>query len=349
MSRVHAPPGCSVLTSWLVILSLAAVGGLSAAPAAAALTPSQLGVVVNGADLQSVEIGEYYARRRNIPRDNVVTVTLPVGKSEITRQEFEAAKAQLDAHLPAGVQALALAWTTPFRVDCLSVTSAFAFGFDPAFCAEGCRPTKLSPYFNSNSTAPFHDLGLRPAMLLAGTSVADVRALIDRGVASDGTFPRGTAYLLTTSDRARNSRASRYPLVDQLGLPLRVERLQADEVRDRQDVLFYFTGIGVVSGLDTLRFLPGAIADHLTSTGGVLTGHEQMSALRWIEAGATASYGTVVEPCNFPMKFPFPAVLIARYMIGETLIEAYWKSVAWPGQGLFIGEPLADPFRARAR
>jgi uncharacterized protein (TIGR03790 family) len=338
-----------VLASWLAIVSFAGVTGVTAVPASAALAPSQLGVVVNGADPQSVEIGEYYARRRHIPRDNVVTVTLPVGKAEITRHEFEAAKAELDAHLPATVQALALAWTTPFRVDCLSITSAFAFGFDPAYCAEGCRPTKQSPYFNSNSTAPFKDLGLRPAMLLAGTSVADTRALIDRGVASDGTYPHGTAYLLSTSDRARNSRASRYPLVDKLGLPLRVERLQADEVRDRQDVLFYFTGIGVVSGLDTLRFLPGAVADHLTSTGGVLNGHEQMSALRWIEAGATASYGTVVEPCNFPAKFPFPAVLIARYMIGETLIEAYWKSVAWPGQGLFIGEPLAAPFRARAR
>jgi uncharacterized protein (TIGR03790 family) len=255
----------------------------------------------------------------------------------------------MDAHLPAAVQALALAWTTPFRVDCLSITSAFAFGFDPAYCAEGCRPTKQSPYFNSNSTTPFQDFGLRPAMLLAGTTVAGARALIDRGVASDGSFPHGTAYLLSTSDRARNSRASRYPLVDKLGLPLRVEHLQADELRDRQDVLFYFTGIGVVAGLETLRFLPGAIADHLTSSGGVLTGHEQMSALRWIEAGATASYGTVVEPCNFPTKFPFPAVLIARYMIGETLIEAYWKSVAWPGQGVFIGEPLAAPFRSRTR
>ena len=33
-----------------------------------------------------------------------------------------------------------------------------------------------------------------------------------------------------------------------------------------------------------------------------------------------------------------------RYLQGETLLEAYWKSVAWPGQGIFIGEPLAAPF-----
>lgn len=337
------------MLSWLAVLCFGGPGGLATAPMVAALTSSQIAVVVNTADPKSVEIGDYYARRRDLPRENVVSVTLPVGQGQITRQEFESAKAQLDAHVPAAVQALALAWTTPFRVDCLSVTTAFAFGFDPAFCADGCKPTKPSRYFNSNSPAPFQDLKMRPAMLLAGTTVADVQALIDRGVSSDGTFPSGTAYLLSTSDRARNGRAVQYPLVEKLGLPLRVERLDANQLRDRQDVLFYFTGIGTVSGLETLRFMPGAVADHLTSAGGVLTGRDQMSALRWLEAGATGSYGTVAEPCNFPTKFPFTAMLIARYMRGETLIEAYWKSVAWPGQGVFIGEPLAAPFRSRPR
>jgi uncharacterized protein (TIGR03790 family) len=99
-----------------------------------------------------------------------------------------------------------------------------------------------------------------------------------------------------------------------------------------------------VDGIGSNRFLDGAIADHLTSAGGVLFGGGQMSILRWLDAGATASYGTVVEPCAFPQKFPHPAVVIDRYTRGETLIEAYWKSVAWPGQGVFVGEPLAAPF-----
>jgi hypothetical protein len=53
----------------------------------------------------------------------------------------------------------------------------------------------------------------------------------------------------------------------------------------------------------------------------------------------------VVEPCNLPQKFPHPAIAIGHYLRGDTLIEAYWKSVAMPGQGIFIGEPLAAPFR----
>jgi uncharacterized protein (TIGR03790 family) len=93
--------------------------------------------------------------------------------------------------------------------------------------------------------------------------------------------------------------------------------------------------------------LPGAVADHLTSAGGILTGSYQMSALEWLKAGATGSYGTVVEPCNFPEKFPNPGVLMGYYLKGSTLIEAYWKSVAEPGQGIFVGEPLAKPFAKR--
>jgi hypothetical protein len=38
-------------------------------------------------------------------------------------------------------------------------------------------------------------------------------------------------------------------------------------------------------------------------------------------------------------------VLLSQYLRGATAIEAYWKSVAWPAQGVFIGEPLAAPYR----
>jgi hypothetical protein len=37
-------------------------------------------------------------------------------------------------------------------------------------------------------------------------------------------------------------------------------------------------------------------------------------------------------------------MLMDYYLRGNTLIEAYWKSVAEPGQGIFVGEPLAKPF-----
>jgi uncharacterized protein (TIGR03790 family) len=69
-----------------------------------------------------------------------------------------------------------------------------------------------------------------------------------------------------------------------------------------------------------------------------------MSALAWIQQGATASYGSVSEPCNLLEKFPEVGILFEHYLHGETALEAYWKSVAMPGQGLFVGEPLVRPF-----
>ena len=239
----------------------------------------------------------------------------------------------------------------------MSITSAFATGYDPRYCAterlpdRPCGLTAKSPYYASDSRAPQRDYRLRPSMLLAAETLDEARRLIDRGIAADASFPEGTAYLLSTSDASRTVRDRGFGKIQEmLGRQLHIELLEQDSLRDRQDVLFYFTGLTRVDHLDTLGFLPGAVADHLSSSGGRMTGPDsggQMSALRWLEAGATGSYGTVVEPCNFPSKFPNPGLLMAFYLRGESVIEAYWKSVARPGEGLFIGEPLAAPFRRR--
>lgn len=318
---------------------------------ASALDRTQLGVIVNTRDPLSVEIGKYYAARRGISFQNVIKLGFAPGRAVLPVKEFEALKAWADEQALPHIQAYALTWAVPYRVECMSITSAFAFGFDHAYCAEDCRPTRPGPYFNSRARLPYAQLKMRPTMAIAAASLEDAKALIDRGVWSDGMFPEGAAYLLSTSDAARNVRSAAYPPTGQvLGERVRVRVLEQDALRDAKDVLFYFTGKTQVEGLETLSFLPGAIADHLTSFGGALDGHGQMSALRWLEAGATGSYGTVVEPCNLPQKFPQPAIVIGNYLRGDTLIEAYWKSVAMPGQGIFIGEPLAAPFRkAQAR
>ncbi len=312
------------------------------------IRPDNIAVIVNDADHLSRQIGEYYQKRRNIPEANMIHVRFKPGTTAMSRAEFQAIKAQVDSRTPLSVQAYALTWAAPYRVDCMSITSAFALGFDPAYCARGCKATKIDPYFNSSSHAPYTDFGIRPTMALAGLDFRDVKQLIDRGVASDGTFPQGTGYLVSTSDKERNVRADMYPtIISYLGNKIGLRLVKADYIVHRNDVLFYFTGVPEVRSLRTNHFVPGAIADHLTSEGGRLTDSNQMSSIAWLEAGATGSYGSVIEPCNFADKFPSPGIVISEYLHGESLIEAYWKSVAMPGQGIFIGEPLAAPFSKR--
>jgi len=310
-----------------------------------AFGPSDIAVIVNDLDPLSVKIANYYQEKRSIPTKNMVHVKFKSGRKVMAPEVFRTLRQHVTAKTTSHVQAFVLTWTSPFRVGCMSITTAFAAGFDPAFCAKGCKLTRVSPYFNSNSRAPSTDFDWRPTVALAGDNFEQVKALIDRGIAADRTAPTGTGYLLSTSDQARNVRSAFYPdVIKGLGEHVKLELVQGDQLRDKADVLFYFTGLRKVSGIDSNRFLPGAIADHLTSTGGVLIGSRQMSSLRWLEAGATGSYGTVVEPCAFPQKFPHPGIVIRRYLSGESLIEAYWKSVAMPGQGIFIGEPLANPY-----
>jgi len=310
------------------------------------LGPRDIAVIMNDSDPDSVAIGTYYQQKRGIPNENMIALSFPTKEAVMDIKNFYALKAQVYAQTPSHVQAYALTWAKPFRVGCMSITSAFALGFDPAYCAKGCKLTKQQPYFNSDSHRPFHDFGIRPTMSLAGKSLHEVMMLIDRGVAADGTAPSGTGYLVETNDKARSVRSIDYTAtISSLKKNIDLQYVKAQSIKDKQDVLFYFTGLKSVENLGTNRFLPGAIADHLTSAGGMLTsGSTQMSILRWLEAGATGSYGTVIEPCNFAQKFPHPGLVIHRYIQGESLIEAYWKSVAMPGQGIFIGEPLANPF-----
>jgi uncharacterized protein (TIGR03790 family) len=208
--------------------------------------------------------------------------------------------------------------------------------------------TPESPYFDTSTSTPYATFHLRPTMSLAALDFKSARMLINRGVSADGSAPSGTAYLLITADAPRNVRAAEYPEAEAaVAAKIRVQVARDSSLQNRSDIMFYFIGAASVAGLADNHFLPGAIADHLTSFGGMLTNSPQMSSLRWLEAGATGSYGTVVEPCNFLGKFPNVDVLMRHYLAGETLLEAYWKSVAMPAQGLFIGEPLAAPFRVR--
>ena len=316
------------------------------------LRASQIGLVINTADPYSVKVGEYYALRRGLAPAQVLRVELPL-RAGLSVAEFEALRRTIADRFGPGIQALALAWVAPYAVECNSITGALALGFDAELCQHGCSRSKPSPYFNSGSARPLLDHGMRPSMLLAAPDVDRAIALIDRGVAADGSLLRGApsvnAMFLTTDDTARRVRSTLYPRPGRVpGANVEVRIAPAEALKDTPRVLLAITGSARLDLPPAINWVPGALADHLTSLGGALDGrHDQSTALEWIASGATASYGSVSEPCNHRQKFPHPQLLLFYYLRGSTAIEAYWKSVAWPQQGLFIGEPLAAPFANR--
>ncbi len=315
------------------------------AAAAEGLGPDALGVIFNRNDPASTRIAEYYAARRHVPARNLVGLALP-DRARISRGELAMLRGEMLHDLPASVQSLLLVWSRPYGVECMSVTTAFAAGYQPGFCEPGCQRTLLSPLFDTPGWLPADTVGWLPAMLLPSADEALARAVIDRGIKADESHPPGMVYLVRTQDSARNVRAVGYADAESVvGNRISMREIATPIEGPLGDIVAYFTGDVRVQELSELSFRPGAAADHLTSTGGVLDGDGQMSALEWLRQGATASYGTVSEPCNLLGKFPSPAIFLDHYLRGDTLLQAYWKSVAMPGQGLFIGEPLAAPYR----
>ena len=344
------------------------------------LQPHELALIVAEGDASSEAIARAYQRARGIPEANLVRVAMATSSDVISSADFADLKARIDAALPAHVQATLLTFMRPSRVQGLcsmGITSALALGYDAGYCG-GCARTKPSPYFDTDTTRPFSDLAIRPSMMLGAANLAEAQTLIQRGLAAEGSRPAGVGYLVRTNDAARSVRHPdwvdlpaawagpggfelRY--LDNSAVPMppppppppatpgasasasAPAPAPAPAVSDQTRLMFYFTGQTHVPGIHGNRWLPGAVADHLTSSAGVLPdGASQMPITEWLRAGASASYGTVEEPCNHVGKFPKVSVLLEHYQRGATLIEAYWKSVATPGQGLFVGDPLARPW-----
>lgn len=364
---LNPPPGVKI--AGVQVPSIVEDGGIAG--------PEDVLVVVNTNDPMSVQLGAAYMRARKIPVANLVQVALPV-KIEVTPAEWAPVEKQLMA-INAG-KALALAWSVPYRVGPnQAITSAATMGYNATTVWKGaCNITRQNPLLQSVQLVNQKTLkSVRPSMLLASYTsynpavawnapgrwqdprnaqgdvyLKGILATIQRGIAADATNPTATGYLLTTTDKTRSARdtgfsTTRTRWAERLG----AQWLYINQLTNKKDILIYATGLanpdpfGLVGGVQTLTYLPGAEGDTLTSYAGRLYDtYGQGSALEWLRAGATGSFGTVREPCAFTQKFTNPPLLGAYYTHGDTLVEAMWKSLAWQDEGLIIGEPLARPF-----
>lgn len=328
-------------------------------------------VVVNQNSTNSIQLANAYCAQRAVPPQNVLRLAhqWSGGSISCSPEEFQS---QLLAPLLQMIQSrgltnqiqfVLLSMDLPYQVvdntGNNSTTSALFYGFKPDGAPVSGYASCSLPDDSTNSYAfselPFCDALPDTAptnsflgVMLTDSNYAGAEAILDRGVASDGTFPEQPVYLAKTDDTARNVR---YVEFDNAVFQTRL-RGNYTMIRTNTDSTS-FTGIlGLETGLasyslPTNAFVPGAIADTLTSFAGILfenTG--QTPLLAFLDAGAAVSYGTVVEPCNYTQKFPDPLDYFYQAR-GFSVAEAYYQSVQSPYQGLMVGEPLSAPFALR--
>jgi uncharacterized protein (TIGR03790 family) len=307
-------------------------------------------VVVNQASSNSIEVGNYYCEARKVPPENLVRIIWTGGNTTWSETDFRSilldplTDAVTTRQLAQQIDYVVLSMDIPYQVvsgtNINSTTSALFYGLKT-------NSQTSSTYANTEAAFRLSKPGTNSvlATMITGNTVAEAKQLIEQGAAGDGTFPDAPAVLEKTSDAARNIRYAQFDNaifnVNVLGRS-RLTRTNSD-VQPSGPLFGLGTGAATYS-VAPGTFVPGALADSLTSYGGLLfAGSGQTTLLAFTAAGAAGSYGTVTEPYADPAKFPSPMDYFYQAR-GFNLAESYYQSLSAPYLGLIVGDPLSAPF-----
>ena len=312
-------------------------------------------VVVNQYSPNSIALANYYCERRNVPPENVLRMYYPVGNNSWDTNAFQAnlvspLLAMLAARqLTNQIDYVVLSMDIPFQIadgqaSFNGTTTALFYGFRP----------QNSNLMNSYAASELTFANAKPAgapgysflaTMITADTLDQAKHIVDQGVASDGTFPRQSVLLAKSSDDVRNFRYSYFDNVifnTQLTSNYTAVRTNMDSPVGLSGLFGLQTGLYQFT-ISPNTFIPGAMADSLTSYAGVIFGYnDQTTLLAFIGAGASGSYGTVTEPGATGVKFPDPQNYFYQAR-GFSLAECYYQSLVMPYEGLIVGEPLAAP------
>ena len=317
-------------------------------------------VVINRSSSNSCELGNYYCERRQVPPENVLYINWTGGNTSWSSADFYStlrdpivamlAAQSISNQIDFVVLSMDIPFTTMNGTDANGTTSAlfydlkslYGYGWNGLTNSYGAS----EEIFSQARPASAPGLSVLCTMLTSD-SLDSAKALVDQGIDGDGTCPSQPVILAQSSDTTRNIR---YHSFDHAIFDTRVQgdclvvRTNSDDLSGFSNLMGYETGLANFVA-PTGMFAPGAIADSLTSYGGIIFGsNPQTTLLAFIHAGAAGSFGTVTEPYAIIQKFPDPEVYFYQAR-GFSLAESYYQSLLVPYQGLIVGDPLSAPFR----
>ena len=365
----------SMRCAWVILAVFCAM----ALSAQAGGGPQNVLVVVNDSSLESLELGHYYQSKRGIPDRNICHIATTTNYSIDTAGYSNQIRAPVLSYISSAglsnqIDTILFSKDIPYRVyegaytdyRHSSLPSSMFYGFrsSPDASVIGCHlaPGSGSDYYSSErsfsrSGSPSSNRYYLSAVL-AATNLVVAKTLIDRSVQADNSSPTGTVYYLHTLD----DRNFQWPLFENsafmarfLSIPQQQSLLDgySYENSSKTDVVGLMVGQCCVVNPGAHTYRPGALAEHVTSYGGVLysesefrqPGSEQDRDTRWLEAGCAGTYGAVTEPCTYTQKFPI-AHMHYWYGRGFSLGESVYMAVQNPYQGVMAGDPMCAPYAA---
>lgn len=353
---------------------LFATVALSVSPSRA-LGPHEVLVVANDNSIDSLYVAEAYLRLRQIPKINLVCVSIPdtvwtssvsMTPQEFTQHVWDPARQQAQEQ---GVADQILAWAyscdIPPRIETTPPMSVTGLTFlhnrvpDAEVIKNG---SYLSPLFGAPKS-PAHppenaqtfdqfrkwlldSMPISSVMLgysgPRGNTPDEIVESLERGVAADGTQPSAPVYFVYNDDIRSRCRHWQFPAATNALARLNQASVLTTNFPQKVQLAGLMAGQRNVTPKAN-TYVPGAFCDHLTSFAATFDQAPHTKITEWIRGGATASAGPVTEPFANWAKFP-AAYFFVYYREGCTLIESFYQSVRCPLQTLPIGDPLARPW-----
>jgi uncharacterized protein (TIGR03790 family) len=356
--------------------------------ASSAQSPENVLVVVNSNSTDSTEIGEYYAKARNIPRNQIARISAATA-DVVTRSGYELTIQQpiaawLAKHLLQDkVLYIVLTKGVPLRIEGSIGRDGTSASVDSELTLLYQRMTgqtvtvigrRDNPYYLGDRSLelafPFararHEIYL--VSRLDGFTVADVKALIDRSLRPSTTGRVLLDQRFGADDRSGDQWLSE--AADRLGAIGQSPRVQIDATRapltTGDPVVGYFSwGSNDAAHLKRrtgLKFSPGAIGGMFVSTDartfreppaawepdGVHVTNGQSLIGDLIREGLTGVSGQVAEP--FLDGIVRPQVLFPAYLSGFSIVESFYLATPFLSwQNVVIGDPLCAPFLSQPR
>jgi uncharacterized protein (TIGR03790 family) len=346
------------------------------AASARAQTPSQVLVVVNRRSATSREIGDYYVRKRDIPVANLCvidtapdeTITRPVYDKEI---ETPVGAFLTKQGLRERILYIALTSGVPLRVggpgDALR-SEASSVDSELTLLYQRLRGVIIplpgparNPFFSRRDTPFSHPVfPMYLVTRLDGYNIADMKALVDRGLQA-----RNTGKFVIDLKGRDSTPGNQWLSTAALLLP--PDRVIIDQSATVLSGIDDVIGYASWGSNDTARkhrflhfkWLPGAIATEFVSTDGRTFRHPpqdwdignwgnkqtwfadspQSMTADYIHEGATGASGQVYEP--YLAFCPRPEFVLPAYYSGRTLAESFYLGI--PGlswMNVVIGDPL---------
>ena len=339
--------------------------------------PENVLVVVNGNSVLSRNIGDYYARRREIPSRNVCAIKAP-DQETISRDEYNrliaggVGSCLKNRHLVEQILYIATTQGVPLRVkgtvgrdgDNASVDSELALLYSDLHGAprnvSGPAP---NPFFRQRDAEFRHpQFAMYLVTRLAAYDFAGVRAIIDRSLAA-----RNTGKFVVDLRSKRDESGDEWLRNAAILLPAeRVVLEETNKVVYGQKQVIAYASWGSNDPNRTQRhlgfeWLPGAVATEYVSTNGrtfakppdawnigawkdrasYFAASPQSMAADFLADGATGASGHIDEP--YLAYTPRPDYVLPAYYSGRNLAESFYLALpALSWQNIVIGDPLCS-------